>query len=808
MSYEKPFDDKMIQMKATMPIPPFPDRALDLNEFVPGRDLPSPRRHDTRNWLHDHQQQQQSPRDTVDGTPMNKTPHLHHTSPSGQPPPPPLQKKRSSPSNPQPAHRERQLEGQQQQQQQQQQNASAFIAAFLLDAASVTVPTKTHEHDGSHGSKKKTGKKRQQRLMRKNIYGSTSSHDSDDISRSSSIDSLSECLDVLARSSNTKIEEHDVHGEKVKIETILTKTKKSGGKNKQGYHRLPTASSRCSADSDDDLSFVSGFSDWNEMVEKTFGCDDLQSETDGFLHEHDKHVSDSQNNGDDKSCCSRGGDPPGGRDDSRYRVGVDHPTSAPKISTPATATIPAPKSILKVKESHTRAADAEGTNVHAHFDELYLALDHSLKTSCNDSDSECFISAESKGNGTEKKCNIENNRLSSSMGDIYDMMEGLFTGDEIADRQSFECEQQKRSNANERAQIDRLRKKKAALHTRALHDSVQSKPAAHSPRKPRSRSNSYDDADSFLSALEEARAEWNKSKMSDNTNDQRQEVINFPGPRTRSVHQSSVKSLDAFDHMLAEIEEEERRMESALFDSKPKSRRREHDHPSKMSYKRGDTQDTQRSHYHQSASSPPTKVICLKWVDRRGMVGHYTGEVNSMIQPHGKGILVYENGLVLDCNWCNGSPSAGMNVDSATAAPSPQKHAPSDESRSKQFHPDYDLGMPARSRHDMKDEDPDKTIEGISRLKKFDFAFVRRSNEQWTYSIISDRTDDCIRFVVDEVGRTKRIGREDWLKNIHRIRVQRHHDNGNHGHHGQKKSHSRHPRRRSTSLPSRKKLEP
>ena len=671
----------------------------------------------------------------------------------------------------------------------------------------MTVPTKTGEHDGSHGSRKKSGKKHQQRLMRQDIYGSDRSHDSDDVSRSSSIGSLSECLDVLARSS-TKTGDH-VDGEKIKIETILAKTKHSGRRSKQGYHRIPTNSSRCSADSDGDLSFVSGFSDWNEMVEKTFECDDLHSEMDGsLLDNRDKHVSDSQNNGEDKSCCSRGGDPPGGRDDSRYRVGVGHPTSAPMISPPATtARIPAPKSILKVKESHTMAAGTEGANVHAHFDELHLVLDHSLKTSCNDSDSECFSQhSESKGNDTEKKRNIENSRLSSSMGDIYDMMEGLFTGDEIADRQSFECEQQKRSDASERAQ-NRLRKKKAALHTKVLHDSVQSKPAAHSPRKPRSRSNSYDDADSFLSSLEEARAELNKSKMSDNTNDQRQEVINFPGPRTRSVHQSSVKSLDAFDHMLAEIEEEERRMESALFDSKPKSRRREHEHLPKMSYKRGVTQDTHPSYYHQSASSPPTKVICLKWVDRRGMVGHYTGQVNSMIQPHGRGILVYENGLVLDCNWCNGSPSTGMDGASTAAAASPQKRAPSDENRSKQFHPDYDLGMPARS-HDMKDEDPDKALKGISCLKKFDFAFVRRSNEQWTYSIISDRTDDCIRFVVDEVGRTKRISRDDWLKNIKRIRVQRHHEHGHHGHHGQKKSHSRHPRRRSTSLPSRKKLEP
>eukprot|EP00986_Skeletonema_menzelii_P010900 scaffold5455_cov145-Skeletonema_menzelii.AAC.6 len=172
-----------------------------------------------------------------------------------------------------------------------------------------------------------------------------------------------------------------------------------------------------------------------------------------------------------------------------------------------------------------------------------------------------------------------------------------------------------------------------------------------------------------------------------------------------------------------------------------------------------------------------------------------------MKQPHGRGTLVYENGLVLDCNWCNGRPSKGIDDSTAAALTSPKK-------QSNQIHPDYDLGMSARSRHDMKEEDADKALKGISRLKKFDFAFVRRSNEQWTYSIICDRTDDTITFVVDEVGRRKTIPSFGWLKNIRRIQViqvQKYHDRAC----GQKKSHSRsrHPRRRrrSSSVPPREK---
>ncbi len=264
-----------------------------------------------------------------------------------------------------------------------------------------------------------------------------------------------------------------------------------------------------------------------------------------------------------------------------------------------------------------------------------------------------------------------------------------------------------------------------------------------------------------------------------------------------------MKSFDAFDDILAEMEEEERRMESALFGTK----QRGVGHSVKKHVEKY-KQSSRSSSSHSSLSKNTTKVICLKWVDRRGMVGHFTGEVNSMIQPHGKGILVYENGLVLDCNWCNGTPSPGIiNDHTADTSQRQRKDAPVvDEKGSNQFHPDYDLGMTARSRHDMREEDPDEAMEGISRLKALDFAFVRRSNNQWTYSIISDRTGDSIRFVIDEVGRTKRIHRDGWLKNIRRIQGQRRHDQEVEV--GQKKGHHRHRRRRSRSMTSRKKLEP
>jgi len=810
---------------------------------VPGRDILSPRRHDMKEWLHDHHYHQASAA-TVD----NKTP-IFGTTTDCQPPSLPFLEKRSPPSKPQPRYSEEQHKHKGQVQQQQQQNASAFMAAFLRDAASVTVPTKTSDHDSRHGRKKNSSNKQQQKFTRRNLNVSARSDQCDDISlrsSSSSIGNLSECLNELARSS-TKNEEIN-GGQTFEIRTILTKQSK--GKSKQGCRRLPTTPSsevsRYSSDSDDDLSLVSNLSDWNEMLEKTFGCDDPHSETEDFLHDLDKHVS--EHVGGKKSCFVGGEDP--GRNDSGNRIDSIRTTTAPKVSrhridptmvsshktSNLAATPTTLQPILKVKDSHTISADVEDITADDYLDDL-IALNElykmtstdstsndSFMTSSTDSDMRRVLAgifSESNGNDTETRRNTNqatppSKRLTSSMSNIDDMMKDLFTGDDDDD-EIFDFEQKNQnsfaslkttSDASERARVHRLQKKKAAVHTRALHDSIQIKPAAHTlPQMRRSRNNSYDDADRFLRSLEKASLELHKAKTSD-INDQREGMAvseSTSKPVNRVRREGSVQSFDAFDEMLAEIEEEERRMESVLFKSKPRGVGH-----SLKKHEEGDTQPSHSSSSHSSLSRQTAKVICLKWVDRRGMVGHFTGEVNSKIQPHGRGILVYENGLVLDCNWCNGTPSPERNGHTADNSQREKRHAAvADERKSSQFHPDYDLGMTARSRHDMRKEDPDEAMEGISRLKALDFAFVRRSNNQWTYSIISDRTDDSIRFVIDEIGRTKRFRRDAWLKNIRRIQVQRCHDHPVEV--GQKKSHSRHHRhrrRRSTSVPSRKKPEP
>lgn len=771
----------------------------------------STRRRDMREWLNDHHHHQASPA-TVD-----KTPTLFDITRDCQPPFRSSLKERSSSSKPHPRYSEEHDNHKGQEHQLQRQNASAFMAAFLQDAATVSVPTKMSDHDSRHGSKKSSRNKQQKKFMRRNLHVSASGDQSDNISRSSSIDNLSECLNELARSS-TKQEEIN-GGETFKIKTILTK--QSEGKSKRG-----SSVSRYTSDSDDDLSFVSNLSDWNEMIEKTFGCDDSPSD----FHDLNKHVS--EHVGGKKSCCVGGGDP--GRNNSKHRIDSTRTTTAPKASrhridptmtsstkTSNSAATPSnPQPILKVKDSHTISADDDDITADDYLDDL-IELDELYKMTFNHGD---VFSAQ---NDTETRSNTNQakppSRLTSSMGNIFDMMKDMYNGDddEIFD-DIFDVEEKNqnpfasrktRSDASEKARVHRLQKKKAAVHTRALHDTFQSKPAAHtSPEMRRSRNNSYDDADRFLKSLEEASLELHKAKTSDITNNQK-EGINFSESRSKRVHgnmRESAKSFDAFDDLLAEMEEEERRMDSVLFGSKPRGIGH-----SLKKHEKGDKQPSRSSSSLNSLSKQTTKVICLKWVDRRGMVGHYTGEVNLKTQPHGRGVLVYENGLVLDCHWCNGAPSPERNDHSADTSQRKKKHAAVvTEKESNQIHPDYDLGMTARSRHDMKKEDPDEAMEGISRLKALDFAFVRRSNDQWTYSIISDRTDDSIRFVVDEVGRTKRFRRDAWVKNIRRIQVQRWHDRDQAVEVGQKKSPSRHrhrhrqQRRRSSSEPSRKKPEP
>jgi len=73
---------------------------------------------------------------------------------------------------------------------------------------------------------------------------------------------------------------------------------------------------------------------------------------------------------------------------------------------------------------------------------------------------------------------------------------------------------------------------------------------------------------------------------------------------------------------------------------------------------------------------------------------------------------------------------------------------------------DFDIEPAAK----MSDEVP--SMEKISELQIGDHAFIRRSNGQWTYSIVLDVSKDSISFSVDDFGNGKTITKHRWLSSI------------------------------------------
>mmetsp|Transcript_32516 Transcript_32516/g.68358 ORF Transcript_32516/g.68358 Transcript_32516/m.68358 type:complete len:746 (+) Transcript_32516:159-2396(+) len=187
-------------------------------------------------------------------------------------------------------------------------------------------------------------------------------------------------------------------------------------------------------------------------------------------------------------------------------------------------------------------------------------------------------------------------------------------------------------------------------------------------------------------------------------------------------------------------------------------------------------QDTQ-----QQTHRPTTRVICLPWTDHRGIQGEYTGEVNSAIQPNGIGTFTTNgDGSSFSCTWRNGMLVHSVKVPSSpgthTSGQSGSSNSDGDETKYSSTQsikypmstttsiPGYQLGHPAKHRSHMQ------IAKNASSLKTLDFAFVLRSNGEWTYSIVADKplsdVGPLIRFVLDNKGNTKTIRKKYWEKGI------------------------------------------
>jgi hypothetical protein len=102
-----------------------------------------------------------------------------------------------------------------------------------------------------------------------------------------------------------------------------------------------------------------------------------------------------------------------------------------------------------------------------------------------------------------------------------------------------------------------------------------------------------------------------------------------------------------------------------------------------------DPEDSERRNSALSAASPSVaaRVANMPYTDSFGCPGKYTGEVNSFGQPHGKGILRYDDGGVSEGNWLNGQHNpderdCGRSVSNRSMAKSVSNRSVSNKSQS------------------------------------------------------------------------------------------------------------------------------
>jgi hypothetical protein len=155
----------------------------------------------------------------------------------------------------------------------------------------------------------------------------------------------------------------------------------------------------------------------------------------------------------------------------------------------------------------------------------------------------------------------------------------------------------------------------------------------------------------------------------------------------------------------------------------------------------------------------------MKWTEpTSGIIGKYTGQINDQGQPHGNGTLIYREESTTTCIWENGVP---VRPCSPSDPPQELQARPSPPSQNKTYIHNLKLGdvghprcmMPAFASQPL-------ALEKINSLQTYDFAFILRSNGQWTYAILADRQEYFVLFVADAVGTTKALGKNHWATSI------------------------------------------
>lgn len=97
----------------------------------------------------------------------------------------------------------------------------------------------------------------------------------------------------------------------------------------------------------------------------------------------------------------------------------------------------------------------------------------------------------------------------------------------------------------------------------------------------------------------------------------------------------------------------------------------------------------------------------------------------------------------------------------------------------KGFRADYEIGETLRSpTHMIAYQSNSTSIEAINALQKHNFAFIKRTDGSFTYSILACRNDDteggeeCMTFVVHPNGSTKVIRKRHWKKLVRLVSIE------------------------------------
>ena len=219
--------------------------------------------------------------------------------------------------------------------------------------------------------------------------------------------------------------------------------------------------------------------------------------------------------------------------------------------------------------------------------------------------------------------------------------------------------------------------------------------------------------------------------------------------------------------------------------TKPRKNRRKTVHFSKRNSDDDDIQPTE---------SDQSKIYVkhMPWTDHKGKGGDYCGEVNRLMQPHGRGKLKYDNGTTLEVTWVNGSPlevdrpcaiEATPVIESNSKKPRQRRHSSAHNSQQtpsnpKNCLPGFNLGDTAGPNDMVYQRDKDVALASIKTLKVHDFAFILRSDGlTWTYAVFANfyakrGKISSMRFVVDEMGSTKTIEKEDWADCIRMVNTE------------------------------------